>query len=185
MKDSELALAALLGEVTSASGYGLASIVRARGMERWAGLSPTSIYQGLRRLEAKGLATSAPDSEKSGRGPVGRIAGLTPLGSEQVRRELTAALAEAPEQSTRYRIALAFAGLLEAPVAVEQLRARADAVQVRVRQVRQVRQAQEGDLESRDSLGARLIFEYVLGALEHELVATGRLVEILEKGHLP
>lgn len=180
MKDSELALAALLGEVTAASGYGLASIVRARGMERWAGLSATSIYQGLRRLEAKGLATSTPDCQKRGRGPVGRIVGLTPTGAEQVRRELTRALAEAPEQSTRYRIALAFAGLLEAPVAVERLRARADAVQARVRQVRQ---AQERDQESRGSLGAQLIFEYVLGALEHELVATGRLVDILEKGH--
>lgn len=50
MTDSELAILGLLDELDSASGYGVAAVARARGMERWAGLSATSAYKGLRSL---------------------------------------------------------------------------------------------------------------------------------------
>lgn len=199
MIDSELALAALLGELGPSSGYGITSIVRQRGMQRWAGLSPTSIYQGLRRLEARGLVSSAPDLAKRGRGPVGRLAALTPAGAELVRRELTAALADAPEQSTRYRIALAFVPQVGERIAIAQLAARADALRARARQVRLARAAGDGVAgdgavggatdgatdgaaeSAAESLGARLVFDYVLAALEHEIAVTERLTGILQE----
>src|SRR5688500_1707588 len=103
MNDSELAVLALLGELRAVSGYGLASVARARGMERWAGLSASSIYKGLRRLEEQGLVKGATDRKKIGKGPVGRLFALTQDGIRFVRRELTRGFVEAPEQSARYR----------------------------------------------------------------------------------
>lgn len=178
MNDSELALAALLGELGSASGYGLASVARARGMERWAGLSPSSVYKGLRRLGAQRVARSAPDRAKTGRGPVGRSFTLTDAGARATRRELAAALAEAPEQSVRFRLALAFVDGVGAGVAVERLRERSRALEDRRRAVARAR---AGDPGARASVGATLVFTYVQSALVHERVVTARLIRTLQK----
>lgn len=178
VNDSELALAALLAEVTSASGYALAALARTRGMERWAGLSATSVYQGLRKLENRGFVTSTPDTAKTGRGPAGRLSTLTGPGLESVRLELATALSDAPEQSARYKVALASVALLDADLAVQRLTARTLHVADRMREVSSAQQRAERE---DGSIGARLIFEYVRGALEYELAAAHRLRDLLTK----
>jgi DNA-binding PadR family transcriptional regulator len=178
MNDSELALLALLAELRSISGYGLTSVAHARGMERWAGLSASSVYKGLRHLEAQGLVKAISDRKKVGKGPVGRLFALTEAGTKAVRLELTQGLVEAPEQSTRFRLSLAFVELVGATHAVARLRERSRTFRARIRDVERARTADEAALES---TGATLVFEYVLSGLEHERVATARLIQTLKK----
>jgi DNA-binding PadR family transcriptional regulator len=178
VNDSELALLALLGELKSVSGYGLASVARGRGMERWAGLSASSVYNGLRRLAEQELVKVTSDRKKIGKGPVGRLFALTKAGARSVRRGITEGLAEAPEQSTRYRLSLAFVDLIGAKYAVERLRERSRTFRQRIGDVERARAADEA---ARASTGATLVFEYVLSGLEHERVATARLIQILKK----
>jgi DNA-binding PadR family transcriptional regulator len=178
VSDSELALLALLGEQRLVSGYRLASVARARGMERWAGLSASSVYKGLRRLEEQELVKATSDRKKVGRGPVGHLFALTEAGTRSVRRQLTEGLVEAPEQSSRYRLSLAFVDLIGAKHAVDRLRERSRTFKERIRDVERARAADEG---VRASTGATLVFEYVLSALKHERVVTARLIQTLKK----
>lgn len=176
MTDSELAILGLLGEQDSTTGYGLATVARARGMERWAGLSATSVYNGLRSLASQKLVLARPDSRKSGRGPAGNLFVLAPKGRTSMRRALREALKEAPEQSVRYRLALAFVEIVGRKQAAAQLRGRADSLAARMRAVRSA--AEEMVAEGRP-VGARLVFEYALHGLEAERRVTDRLLTLL------
>lgn len=176
MNDSELALLALIAELKAASGYGLASVARARGMERWAGLSASSVYKGLRRLEGDGLVKVSSEPKKRGRGPPGRVLALTAAGSRSLRRQLSDGLLIAPEQSTRYRLSLAFIEVVVGSRAIEQLRQRSRRLRERIQDVERARAAERGP----PPLGATLLFEYVLLGLEHERVVTARLIHLLK-----
>jgi DNA-binding PadR family transcriptional regulator len=182
VNDSELALLALLGELRSASGYGLAVVARARAMERWAGLSASSIYKGLRRLLTQGLVTPAADQTKRGRGPAARLVTLTKLGATVVRRELTSGLAQAAEQSPRFRLSLAFVELVGARRAVAQLSRRDALFRARLRAVARARSSGE---PAPASMGATLVFEYVRCSLEHERVTIARLIRALNRQRRP
>ena len=65
--DTEFAILGLLDEVGPASGYRVLTLVAERGMNEWAGLSASSVYNNLRKLCRSGLAASVPDLEKNGR----------------------------------------------------------------------------------------------------------------------
>jgi DNA-binding PadR family transcriptional regulator len=177
VNDSALALLGLLGELRSASGYAVSAVVRERGMRRWAGLSASSVYNGLRQLEAEKLAKSTPDRHKRGKGPIGRLYRLTARGTKTVRTLVADGLAQAPEQSTQFRLSLAFVDLVGVPIALTGLRERSRAFRTRSREVAGARPPEAG----RASLGATLLFEYVESSLEHERAATERLIRALEK----
>jgi DNA-binding PadR family transcriptional regulator len=176
MTDSELAILGLLGELGSVSGYGVAAVARARGMERWAGLSATSVYKGLRSLVGQKLVLAKPDSRKSGRGPTGRLFVLAPKGRTRVRQALRNAMEEATEQSVRYRVALAFIELVGRKQAAAQLRSRSEMLASRMREVKS---AAKGMQDEASPIGARLVFEYALHGLEAECRVTGVLLALL------
>ena len=176
MTDSELAILGLLDELDFASGYGVAAVARARGMKRWAGLSTTSVYKGLRSLVVQRLVLAKPDSRKSGRGPAGNLFQLSPAGRKRVRQALRDALEEAPEQSVRYRLALAFVELVGRKQAVVQLRCRFEALASRMREVKSVAKGKHGVASP---VGALLVFEYALHGLEAECRVTKVLLELL------
>lgn len=180
MSDSELALLALLAESKVASGYALAATARARGMERWAGLSASSVYKGLRRLERVGLVRSGANHKKRGKGPPGRVHTVTATGAKALRRQLAEGLEGAPEQSTRYRLALAFVELTGAGQAVKRLQQRSRYLERRIADVERARASSD-----KRSLGATLLFTYVLDSLEHERAATATLVRLIRTWRHP
>lgn len=178
MTDSGLAILGLLGELGAASGYGVAAVARARGMERWAGLSATSVYKGLHRLVEQQLVLAKPDARKSGRGPVGRSFQLTPAGRRRVRQALRDALEQAPEQSVRFLLALAFVGLIEQTQAVARLRSRSEALAARMRDVQR---AENGMAGGPSPMGAQLVFAYALHGLAAECQVTDVLLALLNE----
>jgi DNA-binding PadR family transcriptional regulator len=177
MTDSELAILGLLGEMGSASGYGVAMVARARGMKRWAGLSSTSVYKGLRSLAARKLVLARRDLRKRGKGPAGNLFLLAPAGRKRVQQSLLDALEAAPEQSVSYRLALAFIGVLERRQAVAQLRKRSEMLATRMREVQIAARAMPGEALP---IGARLVFEYALRGLEAECRVTDALLTLLK-----
>lgn len=174
MTTSELALLALISELDAPSGYGVVAVARARGMARWAGLSTSSIYKGLHRLVTRGLVSARPSAKKTGKGPPGRVHVITTVGTKTLHHQLVRGLRTAPEQSARFRLSLAFVDAIGANLAVKQLELRARDLTKRTADVERAR--------ARDAapLGAALIFEYVLHALEQERVVTSRLVALVK-----
>jgi DNA-binding PadR family transcriptional regulator len=142
VNDSELALLGLIAEAAekkAASGYALAAVARARGMERWAGLSASSVYKGLRRLEEAGLVKAGPSEKQRAKGPPGRAHKLTAAGTRALRRHLYDGLLAAPEQSTRYRLSLAFIEVVGVARSVAQLQRRARSLEGRIADVKRAR----------------------------------------------
>ncbi len=174
MRDSELALLALLAEMYCTSGYALAAAARLRGMERWAGLSPRSVYKGLRRLESNRFESSGASYKRRGKGPPGRLHRVTVLGAETLRRQLSEELQRAPEQSVRYRLALAFVELVGVDPAVQRLQMRSDHLERRIADVERTR-----DGDGTNNLGATFVFTYVVDSLKQEHAATASLVGLL------
>ena len=175
MNDSELALLALIAESKASSGYALAAAARARGMERWAGLSTSSVYKGLRRLEVDGLVETGSLTKKRGKGPPGKMHAITAAGTRSLRRAISDGLAGAPEQSARYRLSLAFVEAIGPRRASAQLRRRTGDLEARIEDVARARA--RGD--DGGALGRSLIFAYVLHGLEQERAVTARLLRIL------
>ena len=72
LSDAELVLVVLVGEAPGINGYTIRKRVEERGLDAWAGVGSSSIYNALKGLEGRGLAVSAVDTDKQGRGPRGR-----------------------------------------------------------------------------------------------------------------
>ena len=176
MTTPELALLALVSELKTPSGYGVVAVARARGMARWAGLSTSSIYKGLHRLVSRGLVSARPSAKTTGKGPPGRVHAITAAGARTLRRWLAKWLRTAPEQSAQYRLSLAFVDTIGVNVAIEQLGRRTRDLEKRTADVERAR-ARDRDATS---LGAALIFEYALHALEQERVVTAKLVALVK-----
>jgi DNA-binding PadR family transcriptional regulator len=181
VNDSELALLGLIAEAAekkAASGYALAAVARARGMERWAGLSASSVYKGLRRLAEAGLVKAGPSEKRRAKGPPGRAHKLTAAGTRALRRHLFDGLLAAPEQSVRYRLSLAFIEVVGVARSVAQLQRRARSLEGRIADVKRAR-ARESKAGQALPLGGALVFEYVLHGLEGERVVTTKLIALL------
>ena len=83
--NAELVLLLLIAERPGINGYGIRRLSEERGLAAWAGVASSSIYNGLKRIERRGLATSAPDHHKRDRGPRGQAFRLTPAGLAALR----------------------------------------------------------------------------------------------------
>ena len=178
--DTEFAILGLLDEVGPASGYRVLTLVAERGMNEWAGLSASSVYNNLRKLCRSGLAASVPDLEKNGRGPAGSLYSLSAEGRSVLRRHLGEALVHAKEQSPAFKLALAFSGALSAKRLAALLDQRLAVLRVRCAQVEKVRRPlQDSGKEPRS---ATLLFEYVLQGLAHELRMAEHLAQISING---
>jgi DNA-binding PadR family transcriptional regulator len=181
MTDSELAVLALVAERKASSGYGLVTAARARGMERWAGLSSSSVYKGLRRLEAAGLVQSVANEKKhTPKGPLGRANKVTRAGARALRQHLFEGLV-APEQSVRFRLSLAFVEVVGVSRSIEQLHHRSRDLEERIANIERAR-ADQGDSSP---LGASLLFEYVLQGLKQEHAVTFQMIALLNSGSRP
>jgi DNA-binding PadR family transcriptional regulator len=177
MSDAAFAVLGLLVELGPISGYGLVSVVAERGMVAWAGLSTTSVYNSLRKLRAAKLAEAKKDVKKTGKGPVGVLFSVTALGRTTMRRQVTEALAEAPEHAATFRVALAFSGVLPSSRVADLFRQRAARLEDRIREVEKARQRSAGE----EPIGATRLFEYVLAGLRHERAMASRLGALSER----
>lgn len=165
--DTELAVLGLLDENGPMSGYRVMTLAAERGMKEWAGLSPSTVYNKLRRLCSSGLVSSAQDLERSGKkGPVGSLYSASAEGRAALRHQVGEWLLKAGEQSPAFKLALAFSACLPAQHIKTLLIRREALLLARHAEVEKVRgPLQESGKEPRS---ATLLFDYVLRGLEHE-----------------
>lgn len=87
LTDSELMLLGLVSEMPR-HGYEIEQVLEARGMREWAQIGFSSIYFVLGKLEKSGLVQSETPTRTKAR----KVFSITPLGSEKLIAETTAAL---------------------------------------------------------------------------------------------
>ena len=107
LSNAELVVALLIGEAPGVNGYAIRQRTEKRGLDAWAGVASSSIYNSLKILESRGLIASRPDLNKRGRGPRGQAFNLTQDGRAALGRELEAALRRCREHDPRFNIVLA------------------------------------------------------------------------------
>ncbi len=175
---TEFALLGLIAEAGENSGYRLHRLIEERGFREWAGLGQTSIYTGLKKLEARGLIAARLETAKQGKGPPPRLAALTEAGAEALRLEVAAALAGAESNWARFELALAALPVLGARAAVEALAGRRRGLEARLDHVSAKYEAQGGD---KLPLHVQALFEHGLAHLRTEIgfldALIGRLAE--------
>lgn len=106
VNNAEFVLLTLLAEEAGCNGYALRSLVQQRGYDAWAGVSASSIYVTLKKLEHRNLVASQLDGAKTSKGPTGRIFNLNQNGKEVLKREIKATLSKSREHDPRFNIAL-------------------------------------------------------------------------------
>jgi DNA-binding PadR family transcriptional regulator len=90
-------------------GYELLERVRDRGMGLWAEAARASVYQALRRLEDRGLATGRPQQGKDG--PDRRVYRITATGRTRLRAGLRERFAEPGPYDSDANLAYGFTHL--------------------------------------------------------------------------
>ena len=165
--NAEFVLLLLIGERPAINGYTIRRLVKERGLSAWAGVGSSSIYNGLKGIEARDLAVSTVDTQKQDRGPRGQLFRLTRPGKEALRSAIADGLSSTREHDPRFNIALCGIdqlGLGETAECLHRRLAFLDAEYDRVR----VAYERGGDLP----LSARLLFDRILHGIEAEKVWT-------------
>lgn len=180
MAEADLVLLLLIGEEPGINGYGIGRRVEQRGLAAWAGVASSSIYNGLKRVEANGWATSSPDLAKRDRGPRGQAYRLTASGRSALTEALTDALATTREHDPRFNIALSGVGQLDAHAAADALAARATFLAGERERLVGVRDAQPDRSASAD-----LLFDRILHALDAERAWTAQAATTLRPAAPP
>lgn len=175
LTDAEFALLLLMAEQPGITGYGITRLVAERGLGAWAGLAPSSVYTGLKRVEDRALACSVPDESKSGRGPRGRCYRVTTAGRRAVRQAVQHALSTAREYDPRVNLALSGLDLLDPESRRACLEERATYLAAEHARVSAIRDGQGHPPAS----PAGLLFDRILHAIDAERAwsstAAGRL----------
>ncbi|MGF1703595.1 PadR family transcriptional regulator [Photobacterium makurazakiensis] len=112
INNSEFALLSLIEELGNCNGYQLRQIVEERGYGAWSGVSSSSIYVTLKKLEKRRFVLSQPDTQKQSKGPTGRIYNVTDGGKQALELATIEALTYARETDPRYNLALCGIDLL-------------------------------------------------------------------------
>lgn len=106
INNAELAILSLIDELGNCNGYQLRQLVKERGYDAWSGVSSSSIYITLKKLEKREFVHSLVDLEKKTKGPTGKIFNVTNGGREVLHNSIKQALSSAREHDPRYNLAL-------------------------------------------------------------------------------
>jgi len=163
LTNAEFVLLLLIGERPGINGYTIRRLVKERGISAWAGVGSSSIYNGLKRIEARDLAVSAVDTQKQDRGPPGQLFRLTRYGKEALLGAIADGLSSTREHDPRFNIALCGIDQFGLGETVECLQRRSAFLEVEYDRVSDVYERGE-DLP----LSARLLFDRILHGIEAE-----------------
>lgn len=160
---ADFVLLLLIGEHKSTTGYTIRKNVEGRGLAAWAGVSSSSIYNGLKRVEDQGFATSREDTTKRGRGPRGRTFSLTPAGARTLKTAIREGLSTTREHDPRFNLALSGIDQISPGEALLGLAERSRFLDSEAARLRAVALAQP-----EHSVGAQLLFDRIIHSIEAE-----------------
>lgn len=165
LSNAEMVLLLLVWEQPGITGYGIRSRADERGMRAWAGVGSSSIYNGLRRVEERGLVTGTVDTAKEDRGPRGRALRLTPRGRAALEAAVRDGLATTREHDPRFNLALSGLEMLHAADAQDCLAARSSFL---ASEAARLQRRRERDAVDRAPLSVHLLFDRVIHAIRAE-----------------
>lgn len=159
-----MVLLLLIREQPGINGYVIRSLVDERGMRSWAGVSSSSIYNGLRRIEERGLTSGQVDTAKDDRGPRGRVFRLTSEGTSALESAVRAGLSTTREHDPRFNLALSGLDTLPRDDALRCLAERSEFLAAQAQRLAQKRE----NSRTRPSLCADLLFDRVIHGIKAE-----------------
>lgn len=164
LNNAELALLSIISDQGSLNGYQLKRLVDERGLQAWAGVSSSSIYVVLKKLEKRGFVSSSPDMEKRSRGPRGQVFVVTNIGVRTLLYDVKSALSGSREHDARYNVALSSVAILPKPEFLQCCVARLDFLKDERKRI-YARGVEQGNLP----LAASLIFQRILHGIDAEI----------------
>ena len=163
LTNAEFVLLLLIGERPGINGYTIRRLVKERGISAWAGVGSSSIYNGLKRIEARDLAMSTVDTQKQDRGPPGRLFRLTRSGKDALLGAIADGLSSTREHDPRFNIALCGIDQLGLGETVECLQRRSAFLENEYNRVSGIYE-RGGELP----LSTELLFDRILHGIEAE-----------------
>jgi DNA-binding PadR family transcriptional regulator len=163
LTDSDMVLLTLIAEEPGINGYNLRRRVQARGLDAWAGVAASSIYNGLKRIEDHRFVSSKPDLQEDRKGPTGRAFTVTAKGTKALHVAVADALRSSREHDPRFNIALAAIDLLDPAEGARCLRQRSKFLAAEHERISAVR-----DHQRPLPMSAELLFDRILHALDSE-----------------
>jgi DNA-binding PadR family transcriptional regulator len=164
INNAEFIILLLILEIPKANGYRLRNLVSDRGMEAWAGVSSSSIYVMVKKLENRGFITSSDDLEKQTKGPRGKVFMILPKGKAALFSAIEHGLAKCREHDQRFNIALSGMAFLGDQRTIECLQRRSKFLGDE-----QMRLLKAAELQSNLPLAAELLFGRINAGIESEM----------------
>jgi DNA-binding PadR family transcriptional regulator len=149
-------------------------MIRQMNLERWANLSPSSIYNALNRLAGKGAVSIT--TEREGRAPERTVYHITERGRAMLADLLREALSAVGPDGYLFYIGLAFAESLPPEEIIELLAHRRERLQHAVHQMS--RQEKEISENRPDLVHVLMMIEAGRRHLELDIEMVGRLTDL-------
>jgi len=179
INSAEFALLLLISEMPRVNGYRLRQTVADRGIENWAGVSSSSIYVVLKKLEKCGFIDVEDDLEKETKGPRGKVYSLTVSGGSTMKHATEQSLSETREHDPRFKIALSGMDFLGASKTIMCLNKRCTFLEFELARLTDV-EAKQPELP----LSAQLIFDQTKHSIGAEIAWLKVAVSKIQNGEL-
>ena len=177
LSNSEYMLLALIREKKTASGYQLNTIIKSRGYRDWADIGMTSIYNGLKKLENKGLVQSKLITQKMTQGPAAKSFSLTDNGETLLKQETIKWLSETRERDHRFDLALSAIDILPSNTALECIKNRKHFLEAENIRLPEICNKQQEYI----SFQGNLLFKHTLNFIQSEIAFLDELISNWEK----
>ena len=164
INNTEFVLLLLLEEHQGCNGYTLKQVVEERGYGAWAGVSSSSIYVTLKKLQKRDLVNSYSDANKSSKGPTGVLFEPNKKGIQALKDAVIDGLSSEKDSSPRYNIALSGIELITNEEAVNCFTSRLEKLCEKVEILRKMASTQGMPLS------ANLLYSRIISNLDAEII---------------
>lgn len=165
INNAEFVLLLLIAEMSEVNGYQIRQVAANRGLEAWAGVSSSSIYVMLKKLETRRFVSSKVDVEKKTKGPRGQVYAISSDGDAALKKAIELGLAKCREHDQRFRIALSGIGLFGREKTAKCLTKRRSFLSSELSRLTAIEERQINS-----PLSATLLFDHIKYGIESELV---------------
>lgn len=178
INNAEFVLLLVIAETDWINGYQLRQIITDRGMEAWAGVSTSSIYVMLKKLEARSFVTSKADTEKRTKGARGQVYSTSKTGLAALKMAMEAAFSESREHDPRFDIALSGLEFLGQKKTRDCLKNRLSFLTSEFERMTDV-EGTKVDLP----LSAKLLFDHIKFGIKQETIWLESAISKIEEGN--
>ena len=177
LSNVEIILLELIKEKNEISGYEIKKQIEDRGYVSWANIGKTSIYSGIRKLDAKKLITLKTVKKKSGKGPLPQHIKLTKSGEKALSCEIKRALLS-QRDFPLYYIGIAGIHLLERELILDILEERKEMSFENIIRINKIFEEKGGE---HLPIQAKALFEHPILLMKTDIKFIDNLIKTLKE----